>query len=781
MGLFGALNTAVTGMNAQSFALENVSGNIANSQTIGFKRIDTSFVDLIPSDLPSRQLAGSVASISQSTNTVQGNIQSSTVGTYLAINGNGFFVVEKPSSIVDGRPVFSGTNLYTRRGDFQPNKDGYLVNGAGNYLMGIPIDPTTGNLAGSVPTLLQFQNDFLPAQATTSIDYRANLARYPLTTAHDTNVTGSELLNPVNYTADPTAGPPQTAHITGSGATLLPDNIATLTGTVGLPSGSPYLANTGSFTINGQTVSLAAGMQPATILDQINLTLSGLSGFAVGGTIGGVVNPITIQAAGLNGGVALNIGTLVAGDDVTTAATKINAALTAAPGGANGISVSGATGQLVFTSANGDAITLAGDTTTLTAMGFSAGVGPGHRTSLGGVLATGFAGASLNGSDQLVLKSTDADHSIQIAGSVPNLFTELGINVGTTNPTNLLTQTAVAQGQTMDITVGPSTVSIVFGTGAGQVSTMAELAAELATLPGGVGTAAVNVSNGNISITAAGANNISVTGTASALAFGMHVISAIPSNEQVVANDLTTFLANSVGGGAITCYDISGSPVNMQIRWAKIDSTTLGAGHTDTWNMFYQIDSSATGTAPAWQNAGVNFSFDPNGQMNPVVASLTLASVTVDGVPLGNVDVKFGAGGITEFADPNGGAQVNTLTQNGFAAGSLQSITVNDKGRVVGSYSNGRTIDRAQIVLANFSGANYLKRVDGGTFEQTDDSGVPTFNASGAIVASSLESSNTDIAGEFTKLIVTQQAYSANTRVISTANQMAQDLLNTLR
>jgi flagellar hook protein FlgE len=669
MGLFGALNTAVTGMNAQSFALENVSGNIANSQTIGFKRIDTTFVDLIPSDLPSRQLAGSVSSISQSTNTVQGNIQSATVGTYLAVNGNGFFVVEKPSSVVDGRPVFSGTNLYTRRGDFQPNKDGYLVNGAGNYLMGIPIDPTTGNLAGSVPTLLQFQNDFLPAQATTSIDYRANLARYPLTTAHDSNVTGSELLNPVNYTADPTAGPPQTAHITGSGATLLPDAVAITTATASLPVGG--LVNTGTITINGVNINLAAGDLPSN---------------------------------------AAPLGVI----------EKINAA-----------------------------------------------VAPGVTASLVG--------------GKLRLTSQDADTAIAITGSAPLLFTELGISVGTTNPTNLLTQTAVAQGQTMDVTVGASSVPIVFGTGVGEVSTMAELSAALATLPAGVGTASVNVANGDITITAAGTNNISVTGTASALAFGMHVTTAIPSNEQVVANDLTTFLANSVGGGAITCYDISGSPVNMQIRWAKIDSTTLGAGHSDTWNMFYQVDSSATGTNPAWQNAGVNFAFDPNGQMNPVVASLTLPSVTVDGIPLGNVDVKFGAGGITEYADPNGGAQVNVLTQNGFAAGSLQSITVNDKGRVVGSYSNGRTIDRAQIVLANFSGANYLKRVDGGTFEQTDESGVPTYNASGAIVASSLESSNTDIAGEFTKLIVTQQAYSANTRVISTANQMAQDLLNTLR
>jgi flagellar hook protein FlgE len=60
MGIFGALTTAVTGMRAQSFALENISGNIANSQTTAFKRVDTSFIDLIPDEMPSMQVAGSV-------------------------------------------------------------------------------------------------------------------------------------------------------------------------------------------------------------------------------------------------------------------------------------------------------------------------------------------------------------------------------------------------------------------------------------------------------------------------------------------------------------------------------------------------------------------------------------------------------------------------------------------------------------------------------------------------------------------------------------------------
>src|SRR6185312_3415901 len=66
MGIFGALTTAVTGLRAQSFALENVSGNIANSQTTAFKREDTSFEDLIPDEVPAKQLSGNVIAISRS-------------------------------------------------------------------------------------------------------------------------------------------------------------------------------------------------------------------------------------------------------------------------------------------------------------------------------------------------------------------------------------------------------------------------------------------------------------------------------------------------------------------------------------------------------------------------------------------------------------------------------------------------------------------------------------------------------------------------------------------
>ncbi|MDP1585629.1 MAG: flagellar hook-basal body complex protein [Bradyrhizobium sp.] len=664
MSIFGALNVAVSGMQAQAYALQNVSGNIANSQTTAYKRIDSRFSQMMPDAPPAQQVAGGVTASSVSTNTVQGDIRGASVSTYMAINGQGFFVVAKPESYSASGPTFGGVDLYTRRGDFAVDQNGYLVNGAGYYLMGIPIDAATGNLTGSTPEMLKFESGFLPALPTTSVTYRANLATTPATANYDSSVPGSELLSLSRFSSNPLVGAAVNATITGAGATLSADAPATMSGTASLAALS---SAGGTLDINGTPIAIGAGDNAAAVLAAINA-----------------------------------------------------------------------------------------------------------QTGTTGVTAT------LNGAN-LVLTSADADTGITIGGaSTPAVLTELGVAAGTTNPTNLLTQGAASAGQTLTFAIGANPpLTVTFGTGAGQVSTLAELNAELATLAGG--TAAAN-GTGNISIAAtAAADVITVSGTATAANFGIRTLTGRPPNGTVIGDDAAAFINDSVSGGAITVYDTAGSAVTVQLRWAKTDSASLGAGHTDTWNMFYQTDSAATGTASAWQNIGINFTFGANGEPNPPVTSVTLANATVNGIPLGNIELAIGSGGVTQFADPNGNVSVNLLQQNGFPAGQLKSVSVDDKGRVVGTYSNGRTIALAQVTIANFSNPNQLKALDGGAYAATADSGVPTYSATGTIVGSALEGSNTDIADEFTKLIVTQQAYSANTKVITTSNEMIRDLLNMLR
>ncbi|MBB5054284.1 flagellar hook protein FlgE [Afipia massiliensis] len=607
MGLFGALNTSVAGLRAQSYALENISGNIANSQTTAFKRIDTSFLDLIPETGNNNQLAGSVATSSRATNTVQGDVQKAAVATYMAISGDGFFVVQKPGSFTDNNPIFNGVDNYTRRGDFTLDKNGYLVNGAGYYLEGLPIDPTTGNVTGSNPQVLKFGGDFLPAQPTTTVTYRANLAAYPLTTKHDKSVPGSELINVGDFTTNPS--------------------------TVGTPP-LPYLDNAASGTPVNSALTTPTRINGSTALSGAANTNSLAAGFAIGDTITVNGNTITFTAAS-----------------------------TALPPGVN------------------DATNIPIDSTV----------------------------------DQLLDK---------IDGLSGNAALNSTVTAGAVS---------LHTGLTSNLTVSSSNATAFAALGFS-------------------GPVAVNRLGG---------------GTAGA---GV-----------VIGSDAATFISQSIAGGATTGYDISGSPVSIQFRWAKMDSSTLGPGHTDKWNMFYQVNPNATGTATAWQNIGTDFSFSANGQLTPAVASVVLTTPNINGITLGDVTVNFGVSGLTSFADANGNAQVNEIRQDGFPAGSLQTVAIGDNGRVVGSYSNGRNIDLAQITLATFNGANFLKRIDGGAFEVTDQSGAAIFGKSGSITGSALEGSNSDIADEFTKLIVTQQAYSANTKVITTANTMAQDLLNVLR
>jgi len=612
MGIFDALNTAVGGLQAQSFALQNISGNIANASTTGYKGIDTSFEDLIPdSTTPSKQVAGGVTAFAQATITTQGTVSSTTVGTNMAINGDGFFSVQKASSVVDNVPVFTGVTDYTRRGDFQVNANGNLVNGAGYYLMGVTVDPKTGNPTGNVPQVLQFQNNFIPAQATTAIQYAANLPTQPKTPASTTAATGTITaaggVNPADFASNP-----------------LP---------VGTPA-APYTDNTitGSSAFNQATTP--APITAATKLSGTAPSDSLPSSFAAG-------DSITID------GVTFNF--------VNTGST---AGTTAYPPGTN-IDISDTVGTL-----------------------------------LSRIQAVTSVAPTINATTGAITLHTGTAQNLSIS-SASAAFTALGFS-------------------------SPVTAA-----------------------RGGGGTAGTGV---------------------------------------VTGNDITSFTNESISGGAVTAYNAAGTPVNLQLRWAKTDSASLGTGHQDIWNLFYQTSTTATGTQVAWVNSGTNFIFSANGSLSsPTGSAISIPGVVVDGQALGALTVNVSSGALTQFASSAGAATINTITQNGFAAGQLQSVSINNSGLVVGTFSNGQNINLASVTLSHFNGTNYLKALDGGAYEVTDLSGPAIIGASGKISGSSLEGSNTDIADEFTKLIVTQQAYSANTKVITTANSMVQDLLNVLR
>jgi len=108
----------------------------------------------------------------------------------------------------------------------------------------------------------------------------------------------------------------------------------------------------------------------------------------------------------------------------------------------------------------------------------------------------------------------------------------------------------------------------------------------------------------------------------------------------------------------------------------------------------------------------------------------------------------MGSGSLTQYASTGRYRHDQRVTQNGYAAGQLQSVAINNNGIVVGTFSNGQNLDLASVTLSHFNGTNYLKALDGGAYAVTEQSGAAIIGASGSISGSSLEGSNTDIASE---------------------------------
>ncbi|KZM48088.1 flagellar hook-basal body complex protein [Labrenzia sp. OB1] len=460
MGIYGAINTAVSGLTAQATALENISGNVANSQTTGYKRLDTTFSDLVSGGgyTQAAQVSGTTTSTSRATNTIQGDITDVDVDTYMAINGEGYFVVTRASDVIDGSTSFAEETFYTRAGDFERDQEGYLINGAGYYLQGFPLDPETGNAIGDAASVIRVENQPLAASATTTIDYQANLPRIP---------------------------------------------------------------------------------QPNDYAD-------------------------------------------------TDASALLNA------------------------------------------------------------------------------------------------------SVGT----------------------------------------------------------------GNVADT----------------------------NNQ-------DFLDSSISGGSISIYNQNGTAMNVEVRYAKTVNEDTGVPVEDTWNMYI-----ATGedTGDTWYNVG-EVTFDDTGELSSMDGTLgigtadfanenfTIASLNIGGTTVSNVEISFGGGALTQYSDADGSASSVSLDQDGYAAGELVGVAVDQSGRVIASYSNNQQRPVFQIPLATFEAEQNLQRVDGAAFAATSSSGDPDLTGGGQIRSNKLELSNADIADEFSKLIITQQAYSANSKIVTSADEMLDSALNMVR
>jgi flagellar hook protein FlgE len=179
-----------------------------------------------------------------------------------------------------------------------------------------------------------------------------------------------------------------------------------------------------------------------------------------------------------------------------------------------------------------------------------------------------------------------------------------------------------------------------------------------------------------------------------------------------------------------------------------------------------------------------SINFNGNGTLN---ASTTSSDGKIE-VNLASIDWANGADpqniafDISKFSQFSGEYNVVASTQNGAELGLRTGVSIDEEGFVTAQFSNGKSTRIYKLAVATFANANGLDELSGNVFRESDSSG--DFNlreagkgSAGQIASGAVEASNVDLADEFSKMIVTQRAYSANTKVISTADQMTQELL----
>lgn len=180
MSIGWSMTTSLSGLNAFSRAIGHISDNISNTQTLGYKRVDTDFRSFLTTSTVRRHDPGGVVATPNFRHSQSGQITISQYDTAFAIDGQGFIPVKVPFER-GGQLIFSDAEVpmaYTRAGDFRMDRNGYLVNSAGHYLMARNLLPgaTGGAAAALVPAQFDPVRDgSSPARATTRIDFNANL------------------------------------------------------------------------------------------------------------------------------------------------------------------------------------------------------------------------------------------------------------------------------------------------------------------------------------------------------------------------------------------------------------------------------------------------------------------------------------------------------------------------------------------------------------------------------------------------------------------------------
>ena len=240
-----------------------------------------------------------------------------------------------------------------------------------------------------------------------------------------------------------------------------------------------------------------------------------------------------------------------------------------------------------------------------------------------------------------------------------------------------------------------------------------------------------------------------------------------PQNQQTVPGSVLTLFS---------VFDSEGGSTDLPVMLRKMSDNTWQACFSDgTTSYKFMRDDGVTGTATL---DATNLVFDTSGKY--VSGSGTIDVAYDSGLPA-NQTLSMDFSTLTQYT----GSSTVHAENDGYAAGTLASVSVDTSGVISGTYTNGEIRSLAQVAVAQFNNAAGLTRTGGNFFQTSNNSGSANIKTASdlgcTITPSALEMSNVDLANEFSSMIITQRGYQANSKMITVSDEMLETLINTKR
>lgn len=829
MGLFGALFAGVSGLDSQSNKIGIISNNISNVNTVGYKQGQASFDTLVVPSGTTTFSPGGVIGANQQLVNQQGLISATTSSTDVAITGNGFVVVSNTAAGINA----GGTQLYTRAGSFTQDSNGNFVNSNGFYLQGLPIgsdgtagQPNTANLK----TVKINQSAVGSASATTTVVVQSNL------NATQTVFPGASktaTMQALNGTSAVNVGATGKQILVGNDVFSATNTNNLVRGnTLNITSSNGTATTTDTYVYDGFTIGRSATIDSQSTAGRTAETTAG-------GGLGDAANVVDQETGTLTAGATGNVSFTVSAAALAGYTVGGNASI-ATTTGIGGYTAAQLTGEFKITNITGNVVTVNVGTSQTAGTGTGAFSNRTRATFTGNILnATSDTGDFLT-SGTSNMQSTDfaADSlkfTITLSSGVTQTFTYSPSPNPSAGSFNSLASLAQAIGDTDGLTATVANDRLyVSATDANNGITFSNGdAAGAGGKPGidwlqelglntTIASAAPNVHRFNSltglanSISASDPTNLTATVTNPNSAATLSITEADPRQTITftdgqatgsVLNELgivgatrtSTAVPFSTGTLALT-YDandklknMSSGKVTPQFSHDITVYDAQGQSHTVALNFLklgtntWAVEATAVPATDVNSTNGdgqiaagvVTFNGDGSLKTNSLPA---LVANWTNGANPNQINVDFGLNSTdTGQIGQAAGASTMQATQNGAPTGQLTGVNIDQNGFVIASFSNGQTQKLYQVPLAVVNNPNGLEGVSGNAYQQTLASGEPTLNfanqgGAGEFTPSSLEQSNVDLSTQLTNLIVAQQAYGANSKVLTVTDQLLQQL-----